>query len=102
MTNNANELAKGYLDAFKTRMRIFTTDQEELDNLLFMLTSSIKSIVTLTGADQASSEVKELAFERARYVYYDALDEFQKNYADEIETLYLINKYKESGALSHD
>ncbi|HGA4605485.1 TPA: hypothetical protein ACISSR_000168 [Streptococcus pyogenes] len=101
MAIDAQEVTNKYLAAFKTRMRIFDSDEED-KNVSSMLSASIKAVANLTGATEASEELLELAFERARYVYYDALDEFQKNYADEIETLYLTNKYKDIEELSHD
>ncbi|HEQ9666876.1 hypothetical protein [Streptococcus pyogenes] len=102
MAIDAQEVTEKYLAAFKTRMRVFDSDEEEDKNLSSMLSASIKAVANLTGATEASEGLLELAFERARYVYYDALDEFQKNYADEIETLYLTNKYKDIEEPSHD
>lgn len=71
------------LQAFKERMRITSGDEDE--RLKRMLTSSIVATTSLVGATELDEMLTELTFERARYVYHDALDEFQKNYADEIE-----------------
>ena len=93
MAINAEEFASEYLEAFKERMRI--NNNEEDDNLKRMLRSSVVAIVLLVGATEIEDMLVELVFERARYVYHDALDEFQQNYNNEIEMQYLINKMKE-------
>lgn len=72
------------LEAFKNRMRIFGNVEDE--NLKKMLTSSATMILRLVGVSDFvdKPEVEELVFERARYIYNDALDEFMTNYEDEI------------------
>lgn len=77
------------LPAFKERMRITSEDEDE--RLKRMLTSSIVATTSLVGATKLDEMLTELTFERARYVYHDALDEFQKNYADEIELQTFLN-----------
>ena len=81
------------LQAFKDRMRITSGDEDE--RLKRMLASSIVATTSLVGATELDDLLTELTFERARYVYHDALDEFQKNYADEIELQTLLNSLKE-------
>ncbi|RKW01376.1 MAG: hypothetical protein D8H99_15640 [Streptococcus sp.] len=81
------------LQAFKDRMRITSGDEDE--RLRRMLTSSIVATTSLVGATELDEMLTELTFERARYVYHDALDEFQKNYADEIELQTFLNSLKE-------
>ena len=81
------------LPAFKERMRI--TSEDEDGRLKKMLTSSIVATTSLVGATELHEMLTELTFERARYVYHDALDEFQKNYADEIELQTFLNSLKE-------
>lgn len=81
------------LQAFKDRMRITSEDEDE--RLKRMLTSSIVATTSLVGATELDDLLTELTFERARYVYHDALDEFQKNYADEIELQTFLNLLKE-------
>ena len=75
------------LQAFKDRMRITSGDEDE--RLRRMLASSIVATTSLVGA----TELDEML--TARYVYHDALDEFQKNYADEIELQTFLNSLKE-------
>nr|DAS09476.1 MAG TPA: Head Tail Connector Protein [Caudoviricetes sp.] len=81
------------LQAFKDRMRITSGDEDE--RLRRMLASSIVATTSLVGATKLDEMLTELTFERARYVYHDALDEFQKNYADEIELQTFLNSLKE-------
>ena len=81
------------LQAFKDRMRITSGDEDE--RLKRMLASSIVATTSLVGATELDEMLTELTFERARYVYHDALDEFQKNYADEIELQTFLNSLKE-------
>ena len=82
------------LAAFKGRMRITSADED--DNLKKMLSSSIVAVALLVGADEIDDMLVELAFERARYVYHDALDEFQTNYANEIELQAMVHSLKEA------
>ncbi|WP_421426055.1 hypothetical protein [Streptococcus suis] len=85
----AAEYATSKLENFKERMRI--THEIEDDKLIRMLTSSALAIATLVGASSFDDTIEELVLERAMYLYHDSLDEFQKNYSDEIEILYLRN-----------
>ncbi len=80
--------ADGKLEAFKLRMRIGTTAEDE--NLKQMLTSSAMTLIRLTGANTLDDPtLVSLIFDRARYEYNDALDEFIGNYQIEINMLYV-------------
>ncbi len=94
MAIDTTKFADRQLAAFKDRMRI-TSDDED-DNLKKMLSSSIVAVALLVGADEIDDMLVELAFERARYVYHDALDEFQTNYANEIELQAMVHSLKEA------
>lgn len=92
----AEEWANSNLNSFKQRMRISTDDPNEMSNLTDMLVSSYTSIIRLVGVSDASDpEVKELIFERSRYTYNDALDEFLKNYREAINNAFLANQPKD-------
>ncbi|MBL3715607.1 hypothetical protein GHK52_01970 [Lactococcus garvieae] len=95
--DKAKSWANENLEDFKQRMRISTTDSDELANLTKMLVASYTSILRLVGVSDASDpEVEELIYERSRYVYNDALDEFKENYRHNIRDIYLANLPKES------
>ena len=72
---------------FKERMRL--EGKFEDANLTRILTASEKELRRMCGDyDIAVDEVfKELVFERARYVYNDALEYFNKNFLWEINNL---------------
>lgn len=93
MAIDTAEFVEKNLQAFKDRMRITSEDEDE--RLKRMLASSIVATTSLVGATELDDLLTELTFERARYVYHDALDEFQKNYADEIELQTFLNSLKE-------
>lgn len=91
--STAETWANDNLNSFKQRMRISTEDSDELANLTDMLTASYTSILRLIGVSDASDpEVKELIFERSRYTYNDALDEFKDNYKQNIRDVFLANQ----------
>ncbi|GFH42735.1 hypothetical protein Hs30E_12860 [Lactococcus hodotermopsidis] len=76
------------LENFKDRMRISTTAEDE--NLKQMLLSSANALIRLTGArDFNDPTLVSLIFDRARYEYNDALDEFAENYREEVNLLYI-------------
>lgn len=93
MAIDTDDFVDKNLQAFKDRMRITSGDEDE--RLRRMLASSIVATTSLVGATELDEMLTELTFERARYVYHDALDEFQKNYADEIELQTFLNSLKE-------
>lgn len=74
------------LNEFKDRMHL---DGDEDMNLKRILTASGIELIRICGDyDIAVDEVfKELVFERARYVYNDALEYFNKNFLTEINNL---------------
>lgn len=94
MAIDTTKFADEQLVAFKERMRITSADED--DNLKKMLSSSIVAVALLVGADEIDDMLVELAFERSRYVYHDALDEFQTNYANEIELQAMVHSLKEA------
>lgn len=101
MSEAAEKWSTDNIESFKHRMRISTTDKNEIENLKSMLAASYISILRLVGVDDASDlEVKELIFERARYVYNDALDEFEGNYQKNIYYLWLAHKSDEEDKAS--
>lgn len=88
----AELFADQQLTAFKQRMRISTDDKAENDNLTRMLSASFTAITQLVGVKSADDvTVKELIFNRARYEYNDALDEFLENFKENIRYAYLAN-----------
>ena len=95
--SDAGTWADGHLKSFKQRMRINTEDPDELANLTKMLIASYTSILRLVGVSDATDpEVEELIYERSRYTYNDALDEFKENYAQNIRDVFLANQPQES------
>lgn len=85
------------LKSFKQRMRINTEDPDEIANLTKMLIASYTSILRLVGVSDATDpEVEELIYERSRYTYNDALDEFKENYSQNIRDVFLANQPEES------
>lgn len=95
--SNAETWAKANLKPFKQRMRINTEDPDEIANLTKMLIASYTSILRLVGvSDTTDPEVEELIYERSRYTYNDALDEFKENYKQNIRDVFLANQPKES------
>lgn len=89
MNEEAKKFAETHFDEFKERLRI--TGDDEDDMLKRMLASSVVAIAKLVGASALDEDLIELSFERAMFDYNDALDEFKKLYASEIEDLYLTN-----------
>lgn len=88
-TTPSQDFATEKLDSFKNRMHITTTDDGEMTRLAEMLESSYVAVIRLIGSPDASDpEVKDLIFERARYIYNDALDEFLTNYELDIRNLH--------------
>ena len=78
------------LEAFKERMRIFHTGED--NNLSKMLESSESAILSLVGSkDYADPRVRELILERARYVYNDQVEFFYQNFQGDLMALSLEN-----------
>ncbi len=101
--SDAETWASANLSAFKQRMRISTNDPDELANLTRMLVASYTSILRLVGvSDTTDPEVEELIFERTRYTYNDALDEFKENYKQNIRDVFLANQQEDESEDSDD
>ncbi len=82
------------LQEFKERMKL---GDEEDENLTRILSASNKSLVRICGDYDISQdeEFKELVFERARYVYNDALEYFQTNFLTQINDLRIAKALEE-------
>lgn len=74
------------LQQFKDRMHL---GDDEDDNLRRILFASNQALIKVCGNyDLNIDEVfKELIFERARYVYNDALEYFNQNFLSQINSL---------------
>ncbi|PFQ07215.1 hypothetical protein [Bacillus cereus] len=74
------------LQQFKDRMHL---GDEEDDNLKRILSTSNKALLRVCGNYDLNKdeEFKELVFERSRYVYNDALEYFDKNFLNQINSL---------------
>lgn len=82
------------LTEFKDRMRL--GDHED-DNLIRILSSSNAELKRICGDyDITTDEVfKELVFERSRYVYNDALEYFNTNFLNQINSLGIAKALEE-------
>lgn len=81
------------LDELKCYLNISWQD-ELIDNKLTQLVNESKAVLNhLMGIDldyEQDQEAKELLFNRVRYAYNNALDEFEKNFAQVILRKQLI------------
>lgn len=81
------------LDELKNYLNISWQD-ELIDNKLIQLVDESKAVLNhLMGVDldyEQDQEAKELLFNRVRYAYNNALDEFEKNFAQVILRKQLI------------
>lgn len=81
------------LQTFKERMHIFHNGED--DNLKRLLSFSVSYVrekcgeFTLNGDSDIDKRATELAIERARYAYNDALEYFEDNFLSEIISLSL-------------
>lgn len=75
------------LKAFKRRMKIFHTAEDEA--LLSILSASVEDLKVKCGQFDVSSHerARELVMERSRYVYNDKLEEFDTNFLSQIQSL---------------
>lgn len=82
------------LTEFKERMRL---GDDEDANLMRILTASHQALYKVCGGRdiKVDEEFKELVFERARYVYNDALEYFDTNFLSRINTLALSSALEE-------
>lgn len=83
-----------WLTEFKNRMKL---SDEEDDNLLEILNSSLAALKSMCGNYDVDKDVdfRSLVFERARYVYNDAVEYFSKNFSSEITRLSIMNALEE-------
>lgn len=81
------------LDELKNYLNISWQD-ELINNKLIQLVNESKAVLNhLMGVDldyEQDQEAKELLFNRVRYAYNNALDEFEKNFAQVILRKQLI------------
>lgn len=80
------DITEDTLQQFKERMHL---EDHEDDNLRRILSASVKALLKSCGNYDINEdeEFKELVFERSRYVYNDALEFFNKNFLNEINSL---------------
>lgn len=90
-----NEITVELLAEFKERMKL--SDDED-ENLTRILSASIEDLIDKCGNYdiQSSARFKELVFERARYVYNDAIEYFNMNFLTQINSLALSKAFKSS------
>lgn len=83
------------LNEFKQRMH-FDGDHED-GNLIRILNASVAELTRVCGSyDVNTDEVfKELVFERSRYVYNDALEYFNANFLNQINSLAMAKALEE-------
>lgn len=76
----AEEKAKEHLAAFKNRMKIFSSSED--DYLKGILSASFLRIEQLVGNYDQEDDLNfvELVFERGRYAYNDSLEYFEDNF----------------------
>ncbi|GIN71251.1 hypothetical protein J14TS2_17260 [Bacillus sp. J14TS2] len=89
------------LKSLKDRLQI-TWDEEDID-LKSIISRSKSYLSELTGATFDFDEEKwpkELLIERCRYVYNNAADEFEENFAHELSRLILLAALGKVGKLN--
>lgn len=78
------------LEELKSRLRITWTDEDTHLNRIIELSKAYLEELAGAPLDFVNDLViNELALERCRYVYNNAADEFQKNFADDLLRLRL-------------
>lgn len=77
------------LKRFKKRMKISHSSED--DTLIEILSASVDDIKAKCGQFdiETNERARELVFERSRYVYNDALEFFNDNFASQITSLAL-------------
>lgn len=83
-----------WLDEFKRRMKL---SDEEDENLLDILNSSLAALKSMCGEYDVNNDIdfRALVFERARYVYNDAVEYFSDNFSSEITRLGITKALEE-------
>ncbi|MER1957921.1 MAG: hypothetical protein ABS942_11100 [Solibacillus sp.] len=91
-----SKITEELLAEFKERMKL---SDEENDNLTRILNASEQDLFDVCGRRDIAEDVvyKELVFERARYVYNDALEYFERNFQHRINKLAIEAAVKEKG-----
>lgn len=79
-------ITEGILIEFKDRMHLGDYENE---NLVRILTASLSELTRVCGDYDINIDeaFKELVFERSRYVYNDALEYFNTNFLNQINSL---------------
>lgn len=85
---------ENHLNEFKSRMKL--NDYED-ENLLNILNASKAALISMCGEHDVNTDrqFRELVFERARYVYNDALEYFNANFSSEINRLGILKALEE-------
>jgi hypothetical protein len=85
---------------FKERMRL---GDDEDANLMRILSASLEALKKVCGDYDIETDeaFKELVFERSRYAYNDALEYFNNNFLNQINT-FGVNKALEEIVLEGD
>lgn len=89
------------LDELKNKLRI--TWNEDDDYLLTLIDDSKSYLSHMTNATfdfENEKWVKNLMFERCRYVYRNSADEFEHNYAKELKRLILLVSLGKVGTIN--
>ncbi|MEY9975300.1 phage head-tail connector protein [Lysinibacillus sp. RC79] len=78
------------LKELKGRLRITWDDEDpELERIINRAKSYFEKLTSKTFSFGLDTWETELLLERCRYVYNNAADEFEKNFADELKRLIL-------------
>ncbi|MED3799818.1 phage head-tail connector protein [Lysinibacillus capsici] len=76
------------LAELKSRLRITWNDEDaELERIINRAKSYFEKLTSKTFSFELDSWETELLLERCRYVYNNAADEFENNFADELKRL---------------
>ncbi|MFJ7662962.1 head-tail connector protein [Lysinibacillus sp. NPDC097162] len=78
------------LAELKSRLRITWNDEDaELQRIINRAKSYFEKLTSKAFSFDLDDWETELLFERCRYVYNNAADEFEKNFSDELKRLIL-------------
>ncbi|WP_391564083.1 phage head-tail connector protein [Siminovitchia fortis] len=79
------------LEDLKSRLRItWSEEDKDLENIINRSESYLSELTGATFDFEKEVWPKELLLERCRYVYNNAADEFEKNFAHELKRLILL------------
>ncbi|MFB6800448.1 phage gp6-like head-tail connector protein [Peribacillus butanolivorans] len=95
------EITDELLVDFKKRMKISHSIED--DTLKDILSASVEDIKAKCGyfTVESNERARELVFERSRYVYNDALEFFNDNFASQITSL-ALELYMPSGEITDE